>query len=214
MKIFENREISDHSFKNWSYLSNRAAFLLTDSFVECRNMKHRFEFDDHESHIDNLMVTRRLAQFCPTSLSLEDLKSSDLSKSSSSQLYFKRSSSSFDESDKKVEYIPPSPSVKIEKTSSEPKSVFKLGIQPAKHRFGFLLADIKPISNSNINASSSSTNLTSTESLKIKYELPNIRKVVTPVKTLKPLMVVSFSTTSLNDLNNNGYKKDMKDTRK
>ena len=33
----------------------------------------------------------------------------------------------------------------------------------------------------------------------MKYELPNVKKVDTPVKTDKPLMVVSFSSTQLNN---------------
>ena len=40
----------------------------------------------------------------------------------------------------------------------------------------------------------------------MKYELPNIKKVSAPVKSGKPLMVVSFSTNSLNDTKKNDLK--------
>ncbi|KAK8883060.1 hypothetical protein M9Y10_045708 [Tritrichomonas musculus] len=177
-------------------------------------MKSRFEID-RESSIDNLLIARKLAQFGPTSLSIDDFKLSRSPSSPTSILknshlnnktLHKESSSSFDEKDQKIEYIPPSPSVKIENTSNEQKSIFKLGIQPAKHRFGFLMTDIKPIrqsaSTSNIKSSPNSPS----GSFRMKYELPNIKKVSAPVKSAKPLMVVSFSTTSLNDSNKNDMK--------
>ncbi|OHT06372.1 hypothetical protein TRFO_05566 [Tritrichomonas foetus] len=128
--------------------------------------------ETHDStNIDNLLVARRLAQFCPTSLSVDD---------------FKSQSPDTPDKKEKVEYIPPTPSVKIEQPE---KSAFKLGLPSPKHRFGFLLADIKPIDQSSAKQ----------PPLKMKYELPNVRKVTTPVKTDRPLMVVSFSSTHLNN---------------
>lgn len=175
-------------------------------------MKTRFEID-RESSIDNLLIARRLAQFGPTSLSIDDFKLSHstsspisiLKKSNLNKPLHKENSSVFDEKDQKVEYIPPSPSVKIENTSNEQKSIFKLGIQPAKHRFGFLMADIKPIKQSNSSSNLSMPNSPS-GSFRMKYELPNMKKVSTPVKSGKPLMVVSFSTNSLNDPKKNSFK--------
>ncbi|OHT17656.1 hypothetical protein TRFO_00942 [Tritrichomonas foetus] len=131
---------------------------------------NRFEVEDNESNIDTLLAARRLAQCCPTSLSVDDFKSQSREKQA------------------KIEYIPPSPKVEIEQTG---QSAFKLGIPSAKHRFGFLLTDIKPIEQAKNQKSAS------TSSFKMKYELPNVRKVNTPVKSIKPLMVVSFSTTAL-----------------
>ncbi|KAK8848088.1 hypothetical protein M9Y10_019144 [Tritrichomonas musculus] len=170
-------------------------------------MRAKFKIDEHES-IDNLLVARRLAQFCPTSLSIDDFQSRP--SKSSSTLSLKSPISSADnliETTKKVEYIAPSPSVKVESLSSnniaEPKSAFKLGIQPAKHRFGFLLADIKPIENK-INVSNSCSNMSPNKPfLKMRYELPNVKKVDTPIRSTKPLMVISFSSANLNNTDNN-----------
>ena len=176
-------------------------------------MKPRFEID-RESSIDNLLVARRLAQFGPTSLSIDDFKLSHspstpisiLKNSKLNKPLHKESSSSFDEKDQKIEYIPPSPSVKIENTSKDQKSLFKLGIQPAKHRFGFLLADIKPIKQTTSSSNITSTPNSPSGSFRMKYELPNMKKVSAPVKSGKPLMVVSFSTNSLNDSKKIDYK--------
>ena len=125
------------------------------------------KLDEPESDIDNILAARRLAQFCPTSFSIDDFKAPTRKQ--------------------RIAYIPPTPSVKTE-LISEP-SPFKINLPSPKHRFGFLLADIKPINKEKTNQNN----------LKMKYELPNVKKVDTPVKTDKPLMVVSFSSTQLNN---------------
>lgn len=167
-------------------------------------MQMKLKFDEYEN-IDNLLITRRLAQFCPTSLSIDDFKSRPKKSTSSLNLNSSISSAEnlIDES-KKIEYIQPSPVVKIDKLSSnisESKSDFKLGIQPSKHRFGFLLEDIKPINNK-IKSCNSCSNLSPRPSKKMRYELPNVKKVDTPIKSTKPLMIVSFSSSNLTNNNN------------
>lgn len=168
-------------------------------------MKTKLRFDEHDN-IGNLLIARRLAQFCPTSLSIDDFKTRPSKSSSSLNLNSSISSTEnlMDES-KKIEYIQPSPLIKIDKKSSnikEVKSEFKLGIQPSKHRFGFLLEDIKPINNK-INSFNSCSDLSPRPSKKMRYELPNVKKVDTPIKSSKPLMIVSFSSNNLNNSNNN-----------
>ena len=165
-------------------------------------MKKKFKYDE-PANIDNLLVARRLAQFCPTSLSIDDLKGDNRS---SFHMASTNSSEKIEEPNQN-KYIPPTPSVRIEKSPStqaiESKSPFKLGIEPAKHRFGFLLADIKPISQGNVNLHKSKSTVLP---VKVKYELPNVKKVDTPVKSVKPLMVVSFSSTNLNQNGNSPLK--------
>jgi hypothetical protein len=114
--------------------------------------------------LDGLLIARRLARCCPTSLSLEDV-------SSEARPISRRSKSSISN------FIPPAPSI-----ATEASPTFRVPIPPAKHRFGFLLADIKPIE-------------IAKQVPKMRYDLPNVKQVQSSVKCGSPVMVVSLQGT-------------------
>lgn len=119
---------------------------------------------------DNLLVARRLAQFCPTSLSMEDLAS------------VSRSPRRKKARDK---FIPPASSVVTEST---PKATVPRS--KTNHRLNFLLDDV----------STAGKTETSTQRKKMRYELPNVKQITTSVKYGRPLMVVSLSLANLKDV--------------
>lgn len=126
---------------------------------------------------DSLSMARRLAQFCPTSLSMEDLAS--VSRSPRRKKARGR-------------FIPPESSVMTEATPKVhvPRS-------KTRHRLDFLLDE-----------STDSKPETSTQSKKMRYELPNVRQITTPVKFGRPFMVVSLSSANLKDADEEETKKE------
>ena len=130
--------------------------------------------------LDGLLIARKMAQFCPTSVSLADFK--HIKKSP----YVKKHSTD--------NFHPPKPRIEIIKDSSVPETPLKTT------RFSFLFEDSK------VNNSKSSPNTIvpkSTESLKLDYQLPNIELIKTPNrKPGRPLLVVSLSKDTINN-----YKK-------
>lgn len=132
-----------------------------------------------DDHIDGLMIARRLAQFCPTSLSMDLIPKEAMRKRKKAPSKRRR--------DESTEFIPPAPQV-----VTEASPTFNLEIPQKKQRFGFLLEDIKPIERPPPSPA------------KMRYELPNVKQVTTPVKHGRPLMVVSLSCA---DLKEKGDKK-------
>jgi hypothetical protein len=104
--------------------------------------------------LDSLMTARRLARSCPTSLSLEDITSEV----------------------PPVFHFPPQSESMVTEASPE----FRVPLPPPTHRFGFLLADIKPIE-------------TGKHSRAMRFELPNVKRMRTSIKSGNPVMVVSVS---------------------
>jgi hypothetical protein len=110
--------------------------------------------------LDGLITARRLAHFCPTSLSMEDV-STPSSRAKNA-----------------AKFIPPAPSVVTEASS-------KFRVPAARHRFAFLLSEIKPIE-------------TERPALaKMRYDLPNIKRLPASLKGAEPVVVVSLSDSAL-----------------
>ena len=116
--------------------------------------------------LQSLMNMRQLAQKGSTSLSTDNFGKS----CNDDDLYVKSD----------YEYIPPSPSINIERMNNNQKYLRKN--QQNNHRFAFLMEDIELDKNDN------STDLT----FRMKYQLPNIQILKTPTKIYKPIQVVSF----------------------
>ena len=119
--------------------------------------------------VDGWLAALRLAKFCPTSLSIDDLRGI---------------TSKLENDSTAVQYIPPSPSV-----SSTEKA--KVGIQsptrsPRRNRFDFLLSDVK-------------TEESPKQLSKMQYELSNMTKLRAPGKMGDSLMIVSLSSSNLSN---------------
>lgn len=125
--------------------------------------------------LQSVILARQLASFHPTSISIQNF--GEISTFDTKARYKKENKS---ESNLKS-FIPPSPSVTVEKETS----IFSVPKPVSNHRFGFLLHDIKPVE-------------VKQTPVKMKYELPNMQHVVTPTKYGRPLMIVSLSTNDLN----------------
>ncbi|KAH0794692.1 hypothetical protein GPJ56_001444 [Histomonas meleagridis] len=116
--------------------------------------------------IDSWLATLRLANFCPTSLSIDDLHGlTRLENGSSSN----------------VQYIPPSPSVSVEKIGTEPLSPKRT---PRRNRFDFLLSDVK-------------IEEAPKQRSKMQYELSNMTRLRAPGKIGDSLIIVSLSSSNL-----------------
>ena len=124
---------------------------------------------------DNLFIARKLARFCPTSLSVDDLKIIQSGKKEKNT-----------EKNDNLNYLPPKPNIIIEREKED-------------------IVDEKKTNNRFLNIFKSPKK----ESLKLKdppkliYELPNVKSVKTQLKTLKPIMVVSLSSSNLKELSQN-----------
>lgn len=136
-----------------------------------------------EAQVDGLMVARRLAQFCPTSLSMDLIPNLDVKK--------RKKLDSNKSADQSTEFIPP-----VSQVVTQASPTFHVGIPQKRNRFGFLLEDIKPLEKPAAGPA------------KMRYELPNVKEVTAPVKYARPLMVVSLS---LADLKNKSEKGDGKE---
>ena len=129
--------------------------------------------------IDGLLIARRMAQFCPTSISMADFK--HLIK----KPQIKKQSNE--------EFHPPKPHVEIIKENSLPESPLK------NNRFSFLFQNSSGVSNDQLNSNSNDKSK-SKESLKLCYQLPNVELIKTPNrKPGRPLMVVSLSRDVINN---------------
>ena len=118
-----------------------------------------------DSSFEGLMFARRLATFCPTSLSLDDLN--EITSRTSDRRKWRR----------EHQFIPPSASMTILTEEAAPRKQ-----APAKtNRFSFMLSDVKE-------------EVETKKSLKMRYDLPNVTKVHTLTKINRPLMVVELST--------------------
>jgi len=122
--------------------------------------------DDQECQ--NVLLARKLAQFCPSSLSIDDLKLLGSDKNVSFRAL--RANGVF---------IPPSPSVSTIDDSQKEKS----DLSP-NSRFSFLFKEKK-------NEEKPKT------PKKMKYELKNVHKLGTSVNNMKPVMLVSISRSDL-----------------
>lgn len=127
-----------------------------------------------ESVLDNWLAVRRLAQFCPTSLSIDDLHSLTV------RSYDKKSSDASEDLSRH-KYIPPAPSVTAEEVPSSSTSA------PKKSRFGFLLRDVKQEEGRK-------------KLSKMQYELSNMTKIKTPGKLGESLVIVSLSNNNISEL--------------
>lgn len=129
---------------------------------------------NNEAVLDNWLAVRRLAQFCPTSLSIDDLHSITV------RSYDKKSSDASEDMSKH-KYIPPSPSVTSEEVVYSSKEA------PKKSRFGFLLHDVKQEEKHK-------------KLSKMQYELSNMTKIKTPGKLGDSLIIVSLSNNNISEL--------------
>lgn len=123
--------------------------------------------------LDSILIASQLARFVPTSLSVDNLRSLCLEENKEKMKDTKSKNSS-------KKFIPPNPKIKQQVKQEQKKE--------CGSKFSFLLknkkkADSKPQA-----------------ICKFQYELPNVKKVFAPIKTNKPLMVVSLSAENLTTL--------------
>ena len=128
--------------------------------------------------LDSIIIASHLARYVPTSLSLDNLhvvyhENKNNQKMKANQFY-----------DKHDSFIPPNPKVNTQQQQQQKMET--------SSKFAFLL---KNNNKKNNNKDSKKTTIT-----KFQYELPNVKKVFTPLKTNKPLMVVSLSVENLSAL--------------
>lgn len=124
-----------------------------------------------EPELDSVLIAAQLARFCPTSLSFDNLNLSTF-----------RDQKKKYKSKNNEEYIPPKPIEKNIKNNSDNNQN-----KASNSKFAFLLKSKK-------------TETTQTISNKFVYELPNVKKVATPLKTNKSLMVISLSVGDLKSI--------------
>ncbi|KAH0790004.1 hypothetical protein GPJ56_006043 [Histomonas meleagridis] len=117
--------------------------------------------------LDSLLVARKLARFCPTSLSIDDFRSLSNEESKNK----KRTT--------RVTFIPPSSSV-----SAISENVKKTHVSGSPRRFACLMNDIKQEKEQK-------------NFVQMKYELPNMVRINTPSKSVQPIMAVSLSCNDL-----------------
>lgn len=117
--------------------------------------------------VNCLLNMRRLTQFYPESISYDDLKSTNFEMNNNHEI-------------NDFEYIPPSPTISIETNNKNNHHNQNL---PNNNRFAFLISDTKQ----NDICNNNSNNI-----FKMKYELPNIKILQSPIKTFKPIQIVSF----------------------
>lgn len=117
-----------------------------------------------DSSFEGLMFARKLAAFCPTSLSMDDLN--EIAEKTSSRRKWRKERS----------FIPPSSSMTVitEETTS------RKAPKKSSSVFSFMLTDVKEEKETK-------------KSLKMRYELPNITKLHTTGKTNRPLLIVELS---------------------
>lgn len=128
------------------------------------------------SSVDTLLIARKLASFCPSSLSIDDFRA--YSKAPSPLCIYRKN-----RINDKEKFIPPSSKVSVIK-DSEPVTAVSI----KSSRFSSL-----------ISSSSKSTKIKNNASIKIDYSLPNI-EALSPTKKNHPLLVVSLSTNSLSEI--------------
>lgn len=128
--------------------------------------------------IDHNLVASQFAKFCPKSLSIDDLRCDD--KQFCKKKVSLRMADLKDDRIDSTEYIKPNPTIKIESDEKEDS-----GNSTIDNKFMFLLGP--------------STKKKERPS-KLIYELPNMKKIQSPLKTGKPLTVVSLSSHNLFEL--------------
>ncbi|KAI5547489.1 hypothetical protein TVAGG3_0154700 [Trichomonas vaginalis G3] len=129
-----------------------------------------------EPELDSVLIAAQLARFCPTSLSFDNLNISCFKESKKKTKYEKNNEHN------NIEYIPPKPIQRNNNNNTE-----KNNISNNKSKFSFLLKSKKQEN-------------THTALSKFVYELPNIKKVSTPIKSNKSLMVISLSVGDLKSI--------------
>ena len=128
--------------------------------------------------VDHNLVASQYAKFCPKSLSISDLRCDD-KRFCKTKACLKEVGSDVDRNDR-FEYIMPNSTTKIE---NEGKEECKNG--PVDNKFMFLLG---------------SSAKKKERPSKLIYNLPNMKKIQSPLKAGKPLMVVSLSSHNLFEL--------------
>lgn len=123
-----------------------------------------------ESSIESLLNMRQFAQYYPKTISCDSLNKDQ----------FKMNDDLGSSCNDNSEYILPSPSIHIETIK---KNTHLCDNKKSKsNRFSFLMSDIRTENKSNNNEMT----------FKMKYELPNIQSIHSPIKANKPIQVVSF----------------------
>ena len=138
--------------------------------------------NDEIEELQSTLMARKLATFVPSSLSIDDLK------------MVKKKSNPVKKSHpkQKKSFIPPSPSVSSIATpnkNQEKKS-------ESTSKFAFLLGNKERKPKKSISMS------------KMKYELPNVQKLGTASKNLRPILAVSISTLDLASIAKDERKRD------
>ena len=126
--------------------------------------------------LTSTILAKKIATYIPSSLSIDDIK---LTKNKRKSNYLNKTSP------ERSNFIPPSPSVSFHSSKSTNEIV-----SPKVSKFAFLLGD-------KVRTPKKSTSMT-----KMKYELPNVQKVGTSFKNLRPVLAVSFSDFSLSKTDN------------
>ena len=127
---------------------------------------------DQIEDFQSTLIARKIATYVPSSLSIDDFK---VGKNK-----IKQNKNQLGDQERKP-FIPPSPSVSFATSATSEEK-----ISPNVSKFAFLLGD-------KVRSPKKSISMT-----KMKYELPNVQKIGTASKNLKPILAVSFSSFSLN----------------
>lgn len=123
--------------------------------------------------IDSVLLARKLALFHPTSFSVDDLKSL-VSRPHLPAMRKGRTSN------EKVEFIPPIPTVSVIKEAPIQSTSEK---KPVSNRFANLFANTKPT-------------MQTIQNVRMQYDLPNLTRIQTPTKAVRPIMIVNLSNHS------------------
>lgn len=128
--------------------------------------------------LQSVIIARQLATYVPSSLSIDDLKLGKESKKPLKNSIVENQNA----------YIPPSPSVSSIGSNSNKEQEKK---PEAVSKFAFLLGNKTPKPKKSISM------------LKMKYELPNVQKIGSVAKNLKPILAISFSNLDFKNEKNN-----------
>jgi len=123
-----------------------------------------------EENFDSVIIARKLARFCPTSLSVDDLQQPDET--------FKRNKKPI----MQHSFIPPTPHISVEKSEKTESKA-----ENNNSRFASIFKQTPKTPQQ-------------TTPAKLIYELPNVTKVQGQLKTGRPLIVVSLSSNNLASL--------------
>ena len=132
-----------------------------------------------DTELETTLIARKIATYVPSSLSIDDIKIGK-------KRIKPNKKQGGENTAQNKPFIPPSPSVSFNTSglSSEDQ------VSPNVSKFAFLLGN-------KTRSPKKSISMT-----KMKYELPNVQKIGTSSKNLRPILAVSFSDFSLSKTDN------------